>query len=286
MLPSRFLEGATGSVAPSAFGGLLLALLLSACQPAPESAPSSRTAQDTPATSAPACPSDREGEPVRVVHVYDGDTVKLADGRRVRIIGINAPEVAREDRTGQPWATEATRALQSMIDDHGQALQLRYDTDRHDRYQRVLAHLFLPNGDNVAARLLAEGYATALVVPPNTWQQDCYREAETRARAAGAGLWALPGWQPKEAARLPMDTRGFSIVRGRVDEIRESRDATWIDLEGPLVVRVARKDETHFTHFDPHGLVGKTVEVRGWVREDRYGLRVSVRHPAALQALE
>ena len=45
----------------------------------------------------------------RVVLVFDGDTVMLGDHRRIRYIGINAPEVAHENQKAEPWAAEAKK---------------------------------------------------------------------------------------------------------------------------------------------------------------------------------
>jgi endonuclease YncB( thermonuclease family) len=231
------------------------------------------------------CPAERTSERVRVVHIYDGDTIKLTDGRRLRLIGINTPEISHDGSPSQALAEAARSALITLLDRYNRTLNLQYGKQTRDHYGRLLAHGFLDDGTNVAVRLLEQGMATALVVPPNTWTRACYAAIETTARQEQRGLWALPDYQVIDGTALHADTRGFRIVRGRINDIRESRHGTWLDLEGPLVIRVNRKDLVNFKPGFPETLEGKTIEVRGWIKTDRNGLRVNVRHPAALFAI-
>jgi endonuclease YncB( thermonuclease family) len=239
----------------------------------------------TPALPGSGCPATRIDERVRVDYVYDGDTVRLADGRRVRLIGINTPEMAREDETGEPLAATARAHLQDMLDRGNGVLQLEYGTEHHDRYGRLLAHGYLENGDNVAARLLQQGLATALVVPPNTRAMDCYRRLEDDARRGRRGLWALPQYQASAAASLPETTRGFRLVQGRVTAVRDGSRSTWLDIDDALQLHVSHRDQDNFPPGYLQGLAGRDIEARGWIKHGRDGLRMNVRHPAALQAI-
>ena len=259
---------ATAMVAPFAFW-LLLTTILLVCS--------------TQSAMASACPATKIGERVQVVYVYDGDTVKLKDDRRLRIIGINTPELGDKDGQSQPLAETARTALQDMIDSNNRTLLLQHGKQEHDHYGRLLAHAFLENGDNAAVHLLQRGLATTLVVPPNTWAARCYQGIEDAARLDQQGLWALADYQPQAALTLPLSTRGFRIVQGRVSELRDSRYTLWVDLEGPLVLQISKKDLINFD--SPESLIGQQVEVRGWLKKDRNGLRMKVQHPAALLAI-
>lgn len=232
---------------------------------------------------AAACAATNNTEHTQVVYVYDGDTVKLKDGRRLRFIGINTPEVSHKGKPVQPLAEAARAALQDLLDTHHHTLLLQYGQQDHDHYGRLLAHAFLEDGGNVAVSLLQQGLATTLVVPPNTWGVRCYKAIENEARLDRRGLWALPEYQPQQARTLPLDTRGFRIVQGQVSRLRNSRYTVWVDIDGPLVLQIAKKDLDYFDALE--SLVGQQVEVRGWVKEDRNGLRMKVQHPAALLAI-
>jgi hypothetical protein len=203
----------------------------------------------------------------------------------VRLIGINTPEMAREDEIGEPLASIARAHLQDMLDRGNSVLQLEYGTEHNDRYGRLLAHGYLENGDDVAARLLQQGLATALVVPPNTRAMDCYRRLEDDARRERRGLWALPQYQASTASSLPDGTRGFHIVQGRITAMRNSSRSTWLDIDDALQLHISHRDQENFPPGYLRGLVGRDIEARGWIKHGRDGLRMNVRHPAALQAI-
>ena len=160
------------------------------------------------------CGPDRVDEKVQYTYVYDGDTIELKDGRKLRFIGINTPEIGHNESPPQPYAVKARKVLISLLA-HNKTLQLRFDAERHDKYNRLLAHVFLSDGSSVAARLLEQGLATTLVIPPNVWNQTCYSEIEHKAMAQKKGLWSLPEYQPVDAAKLTSN-HGYQIVRGRI----------------------------------------------------------------------
>jgi micrococcal nuclease len=138
-----------------------------------------------------------------VVRVVDGDTVDvlLAGGRtRVRLIGVDAPEVrdgAKLDRdalrSGRSRA--AIRALGRDASDFtrrrllGRRVGLEFDVERRDRYGRLLAYVWL-DGALFNAELVRTGKAQVMTVPPNLRHQALLRRLQREARAAGRGFWA------------------------------------------------------------------------------------------------
>ncbi len=231
---------------------------------------------------AAACPARETSERVTVVHVFDGDTVKLADGRRLRLIGINAPELRPDGPGHEPFADQAKAALQSIIERNNRTLLLQYDREHQDHYGRLLAHAFTESGENIAARLLTGGFATTLVVPPNGWSHDCYQQQENRARIERRGIWGHPRYQAQDSRELAASTRGFALVYGTVQRVRQAGGTLWLEFEGPLSVRIGKQDQVNFPHGQLERLVGEAVEIRGWVRSKPSGLVMTVRHPAAL----
>jgi micrococcal nuclease len=249
---------------------LLLAALLSSC-----AAPGDATI----------CAADRVDQRVVSAHVFDGDTLALEDGRTVRLLGINTPEMGRGGEPSEPVAEDA-KALLARLAGPGTALRLRLDEERFDRYGRTLAHVFGDDGDNLQARLLEAGYATTLVVPPNQWSVDCYAAVETRAREERLGIWRLARYQPTPAEDLPLSARGFRLVTGRVQRVGESRGNLWLNLSRHVAIRIPRDDLVYFGDLDPRRLAGHNLEARGWIQKRRGELRITVRHPAALKVLE
>lgn len=79
------------------------------------------------------------GRSFRVAKVIDGDTIELTDGIRVRLIGVDTPEYI--DGKPEPFATEATQFTRQFL--RGQSVQLHFDRQRLDRYNRVLAFVYV-----------------------------------------------------------------------------------------------------------------------------------------------
>jgi endonuclease YncB( thermonuclease family) len=231
------------------------------------------------------CPARQAGERIEVEYVYDGDTVRLADGRRLRFIGINTPEIGHHGQASQPFAAAARTFLNDLLNANNRTLRLQPGGEVHDHYGRLLAHAFLENGSNIAVQLLDAGLATTLVVPPNTWSIDCYQQHENNARAARRGLWSLPDYQPQESVTLKQDTEGFRIVHGRVTKVRHTRYSVWLDLAGMLALHISSKDLVNFRPGYLDSLAGKRVEVRGWIKMSRNESRIDVRHPSAVRVL-
>lgn len=230
------------------------------------------------------CLPFRADEWVRVDRVFDGDTVQLGDGRKVRLIGINTPEIGRDGAPSEPLAEEARQALIALLGET-RRLALRYEQEREDRYGRLLAHAFLPDRRNLQYLLLQQGLAAAVAVAPNLDNLQCYLAAEGEAQ--GRGLWRLPAWQGVETTALPAGSGGFHVLRGRVVRIGESRHAWWINLAGGVAARVDKRDLHRFEgRLALRSLAGRTIRLRGWLYRVRGEARLNLSHPALVELLE
>ena len=180
--------------------------------------------------------------------VIDGDTLVLRGAERVRLIGIDAPEMRHEGRGPEAYAREAREALVDLSS--GRVVGVQYGQSPHDRYGRGLAHLFLANGDNVQASLLRRGLATSLFLPPNGEYLDCYVAAETEARAARRGIWSQAGFHPIAAKRIGRAAQGYRVVTGTVTSARCRRTGVWLRLDGVLGVKIGQEDLGYFKGRD------------------------------------
>lgn len=239
--------------------------------------------------SAPAqalCSSHERLTPVAVAKVLDGDTLRLADGRSVRLIGLNTPELGRKGRLAEPYAQEARQRLQQLVEASGRRVGLRPGRQSTDRYGRLLAHAYDARGNNLEAALLAEGLGYFVAISPNTELVACHQAAERRARSAARALWSK---RPVRQARS-LDRGGFALLTGRVQRIDRNRGGVWLQLDGPLVLHVPAKALREFEALLGPVRPGTRVEVRGWVvdrrsrdgRPDRAPWLLPVTHPAML----
>lgn len=132
--------------------------------------------------------SDREShyEQVVVSRVIDGDTIELADGRRVRYIGIDTPEIAGSDGSPECYALEAHTRNRELVE--GQAVELGRGIEDKDRFGRLLRYVFIDDVF-VNAQLVAEGYAHASSFGSERRFQQVFTQLEQYSRLRNRGLW-------------------------------------------------------------------------------------------------
>jgi endonuclease YncB( thermonuclease family) len=240
------------------------------------------------------CTPERPLETVRVERIIDGDTVQLRGGQRVRLIGLNAPELARNGKPSEPLAARARQALAELLPRERDVF-LETGIEARDRHGRQLAHLFQRrNGGSVEAEMLRRGLALHVVVAPNTAHVDCLARAERDARRRGAGLWREPHFAPRDSRTLGRDDAGFRRVRLQVEQVATARHGWWLE-GGALAVRLARDALPRDTAAcAPACWRGRAITVRGWisdrsdsrtVRERGYPpLLLRIDHPAMIES--
>ncbi len=232
--------------------------------------------------SAEFCGPPVDAEPVEVATVLDGDTLRLKDGRTIRLIGIDTPELARDGRPDMPGAKEAKAFLQRLVEQNANKLYLRPGSEAFDRYRRLLAHLYAQNGNNLTAELLAQGLGYQIAFPPNLYHLSCYEKAEAGARSRSLGLWRQP---IPQASELAGRETGFHILRGEIIRIGRSKSALWLNVDEGPAIRITWKDWAGFPLSDPDLLLGRELEFRGWLYLRKGEQRVRIRHPSAIHGL-
>jgi micrococcal nuclease len=125
----------------------------------------------------------------RVTKHTDGDTLWLSGIGKVRLIGIDTPEVYGQ---AECYGREASAFVERTVP-LGSEVRYRLGLDERDRYGRALAYLWLRDGRFLNRLLVARGYAQPLTVPPNVEYADLFVRVARRAREAGRGLWGRPG---------------------------------------------------------------------------------------------
>ena len=134
--------------------------------------------------------------------VYDGDTVVLEDGRRVRYLGIDAPEMGFDGEPPEFLAESARSFNENAV--LGVPVRLEFDRERKDHHGRWLAYVHLPDGRMLNAELLRRGLARVLAVRPNLKHFDRLLEVQREAMGNRAGVWsreAVPGGGPWVGSR-------------------------------------------------------------------------------------
>ncbi len=144
-----------------------------------------------------------------VAKVKDGDSIVLADGREVRYLGIDTPELTSSDPRELELARQAQQVNAGLV--QGVKLRLEYDVERYDQYNRLLAYVRLPDGRLVNVELVRRGLARVLLSPPNLRHQAELIQAQNLAIDKRLGVWReLP--QAQESHYIG-NTRSFRFHR-------------------------------------------------------------------------
>jgi len=141
---------------------------------------------DSP-SSQPPPPSD--AKTFRVARVVDGDTFVLADTKeKVRLIGANTPETVKLNWPVEPWGPEAAAFTREFL--AGGEVQLEFDKERRDKYDRLLAYVWV--GDTMLNEELIR-LGLARFEPQyhySSAMKDRFRRAQAEAKAAHRGIWS------------------------------------------------------------------------------------------------
>jgi micrococcal nuclease len=130
------------------------------------------------------------------IRVIDGDTILLDGDERVRLIGVDTPELHRPNVPVQYFAREAKAFTRRLVEHR--RVRVEFDRThpsdgypRRDKYGRTLAFVYLVDGTFVNLEIVRRGYGFAYTRFPFRYLDE-FRAAERAARESGAGLWAEP----------------------------------------------------------------------------------------------
>lgn len=140
----------------------------------------------------------------KVTKVIDGDTLHInKDGtdEKVRLIGINTPETVDPRTPVQCFGKEASNRMKELAE--GKSVKLEYDDSQslRDAYGRLLAYVYLEDGEMLNRKMVAEGYAYEYTyLTPYKYQSE-FRSLQNLARTSGRGLWAADTCNGKTIAQ-------------------------------------------------------------------------------------
>jgi micrococcal nuclease len=216
-----------------------------------------------------------------VAKVYDGDTITLKNGERVRLLGINTPEIESRFRQDEAGGQKAKKWLQEKLS--AGEVYLEFDKQNRDKYKRLLAHLFLASGEHLNKEIVKAGLATLSIIPPNISYVKELKKAELHAQQQGFGIWSMEAYRPISVNHLPKKVTGWQRFLATPKEITRTRKYVRLILSDHVDVRIAKEYLGLFPDLKMY--LDKRIEIRGWAAKNKGHYSILVRHPSAIIVL-
>jgi len=212
--------------------------------------------------------------------VYDGDTVVLEDGRKIRLLGINTPEIQHRDKLAEAGGDEAKRWLSDKL--KNTKVRLEMGVEKTDKYGRTLAHLVTEKKEHINLQLVVAGLASVSIYPPDLLYVSELVRAQDQAEQAKLGIWGRPEYAAIAIGSLTEAGHpGWTRLVGKVINIHQTRKSVYLGFSDNFEARI----ESQWLDLFPevNGYLGKTVEVRGWLNKNKGRFSMLIRHPSAIK---
>ncbi|AQS40431.1 micrococcal nuclease-like nuclease [Shewanella psychrophila] len=237
--------------------------------------------QDTLASESLCVPQSFD-EQVELEYVNDGDTLTLKDGRLVRLIGIDSPEIDfQSPELSQPYSQEARHFLQKYLQPD-QKLNLFFDRKKLDPFGRTLAYVYTETGDHLQEVLLRTGLAKTRVYQ-NDYFWECLNEVELKARDENLGLWSHPDYRARSVDKLTGDDLNrWGEVRGVVTGFERKGQHLWLILDNKFYIGIPREDSSKFSNILNLKLLETSVIARGSLYYSYKKWQLIASHPSQI----
>lgn len=220
--------------------------------------------------------------------IPDGDTIHLKNGLKVRLLGINCPEIYHDQNLSQKFGKESKDYLSGLV--FKKELIIKYKANNKlDQYQRLLGEVYVES-TNINLEMIKNGYAFVYStsndeIPPS------YFEAEKIAQQNKLGLWGVENdpvvfekFMPKfEAGDLFDFVDKTVLVTGNIKKYSKNKGAVVlsIQIKDDLIVRatLSKKNYIHFPNLNSEMFLNKNISLIGRVIQYKENAEISIRYP-------
>lgn len=216
----------------------------------------------------------------QIKKIYDGDTVLLSNGSKVRFLGVNTPEVEGRRKSAQAGGEEAKRWLKEIL--KNKKVRLEKDVEKKDKYNRTLAHLFTKDKLHINLELVKRGLANVNIHPPNLKYTADLMQAQQQAEKNKLGVWNRQEYSPKLADQLNRSNyKGWQRIKGEIQTIRQTRKYAYLKLTESFSLKISLQSLDLFPDLNSYS--GRQVEVRGWINKSKKKYMMFIRHPSQIK---
>jgi endonuclease YncB( thermonuclease family) len=232
----------------------------------------------------PDCAGRTEISNARVIRVERNGALILSDGRAVLLEGIRLPQAEAEG--GPRYLADGALSVLTELASQG-PVTFTATPPKQDRYDRVRAQGF--NRTWLQVALLEQGLARVAISPDREECSPELYEAEGKARARRAGIWAITSYAPRTPQAMKGTTGTFQVVEGWVTNVGSRDGRIFIDFGNDwprgFSAAIAPEDRRAFRGYDLESLHAKHVRIRGIVQEARGRPHIVLSNPAQIELL-
>lgn len=215
----------------------------------------------------------------RLKKVYDGDTILLTNGEKIRLLGIDTPEVEYRNSLPQAGGEQAKRWLIEKL--ANKKIRLLMDLEKKDKYGRLLAHIFTKNKEHINLELVKKGLASVNIHPPNLKFSEDLLKAQQQAEINKLGIWQYEEYQPKQLDQVnKTNYKGWQRIIAQIKSVHHTERYSYLKLSDIFSLKIAQKSIKLFPKLENY--IGKKVEVRGWINRNKDRYIMFIRHPSCL----
>ncbi|MEY4966749.1 MAG: hypothetical protein RL274_2332 [Pseudomonadota bacterium] len=232
----------------------------------------------------PDCAGRAEISGARVLRVERNGALILSDGRAVLLEGIRLPQAEAEG--GPRYLSDRALSVLTQLAQRG-PVTFAATPPKQDRYDRVRAQAF--NQVWLQLALLEQGLARVAISPDRDECSPELYEAEAKARARRAGIWAITSYAPRSPQAMKGTTGTFQVVEGWVTNVGSKDGRTFIDFSSDwqrgFSAVIAPEDRRAFRDYDLSSLHARHVRIRGMVQNVRGRPEIALSNPAQIELL-
>ena len=220
---------------------------------------------------------------IQVKKVYDGDTILLVNGNKIRLLGINTPEVEGRYKSASEAGGEAAKQWlkKSLLN---QKVRVEIDVEKHDKYSRILAHVFTANKQHINLELVKNGLASVNIHPPNLKYTDELLAAQKHAEQTQLGIWSHQEYAPKHFSEINRSNyKGWHRIKGKIQAITQTRKYISLTLSESFSLKIRKTSLELFSDLDDY--INAQIEVRGWINKQKKRYTIYIRHPSQILIL-
>jgi len=222
-----------------------------------------------------------------VTKVYDGDTIQIASGKTVRILGIDSPEMNYEKKEEKEMFADEARNF-AVNELKSEYVYLETDKKKYDKYNRLLAYIYTSDGYMFNLKALKKGYANIYISSDNNKYNDLMIKELENAIKNQKGIWHIyekKYWNnslPRvDISLTKQHINKHVVLDAKVASINKYKNITFINLEDDnrLTLVIYKNIIKNFPYKPSDYLKNKKIKVSGKITKYNNSYEIILKNP-------